>query len=69
MRGVWLGAMQRRVGLTSKVLGSMKSVKLGGMSETFAKRLQEERVLDVNKANSFRWLTVWQNTIGKRYQI
>jgi hypothetical protein len=67
-RGVWLGAMQRRVGLTSNLLGSMKPVKLGGMSEIFAKRLQAERVLEVNKANSFRWLTVWQNAVGKSHQ-
>ena len=67
-RGVWLGAMQRRVGLTSNLLGSMKPVKLGGMSEIFAKRLQAERVLEVNKANSFRLLTVWQNTVGKSHQ-
>jgi ATP-binding cassette, subfamily C (CFTR/MRP), member 1 len=67
-RGAWLGAMQRRVGLTSHLLGSMKSVKLGGMSEIFAKRLQAERVIEVDKANSFRWLTAWQNTVGKSYQ-
>jgi ATP-binding cassette subfamily C (CFTR/MRP) protein 1 len=66
-RGAWLEVMQRRIGLTSKVLGSMKSVKLGGMSETSAKLLQEARVLEVDKANTFRWLTVWQNTVGKKH--
>jgi ATP-binding cassette subfamily C (CFTR/MRP) protein 1 len=66
-RGVWLEALQRRVGLTSMVLGSMKSVKLGNMSGTYATRLQEQRVLEVDKANRFRWLTVWQNTVGKMH--
>jgi ATP-binding cassette subfamily C (CFTR/MRP) protein 1 len=67
-RGIWLAAMQKRIGLTSKVLGSMKSIKLSGMSESSAKRLQTERVHEIDKANSFRWLTVWQNTIGKKYR-
>jgi ATP-binding cassette, subfamily C (CFTR/MRP), member 1 len=68
-RGIWLTAMQKRVGLTSKILGSMKSIKLGGMSESSAKRLQAERVREIGKANSFRWLTVWQNTVGEKHQI
>ena len=67
-RGIWLAAMQKRIGLTSKVLGSMKSIKLSGMSESLAKRLQMERVHEISKANSFRWLTVWQNTVGKKHQ-
>jgi ATP-binding cassette subfamily C (CFTR/MRP) protein 1 len=66
-RGVWLEATQRRVGLTSTILGSMKSVKLGGMSQTSAELIQKARVLEVSKANSFRWLTVWQNTVGEIY--
>jgi ATP-binding cassette, subfamily C (CFTR/MRP), member 1 len=66
-RGVWLEATQKRNGLTSKVLGSMKSIKLSGMSQSSAKRLQAERVREIGKANSFRWLTVLQNTVGKKY--
>jgi ATP-binding cassette subfamily C (CFTR/MRP) protein 1 len=67
-RGVWLAAMQKRVGLTSRILGSMKSIKLSGMSKSTAKRLQEERVHESNKAKSFRWFTVLQNTVGKKHQ-
>ncbi|KAF2668989.1 P-loop containing nucleoside triphosphate hydrolase protein [Microthyrium microscopicum] len=63
-RGIWLEAMQKRIGLTSTVLGSMKSVKLSGMSETTAKLLQENRVLEIEKAKSFRLFTVWQNTVA-----
>jgi ATP-binding cassette, subfamily C (CFTR/MRP), member 1 len=62
-RRIWLQAMQRRIGLTSAVLSSMKSVKLAGMSDAIAELLQEERVNEIAKASSFRWLTVWQNTV------
>lgn len=64
-RGVWLQAMQQRVGLTSAVLGSMRSVKLGGMTQVYATTLQDERVHEIRKAIKFRWLTVWQNTLGE----
>jgi ATP-binding cassette, subfamily C (CFTR/MRP), member 1 len=67
-RGVWLAAMQKRVGLTSWILGSMKSIKLGGMSKSTAKRLQAERVHELNKANGFRWFTILQSTVGKKHQ-
>jgi ATP-binding cassette, subfamily C (CFTR/MRP), member 1 len=66
-RGIWLGAMQKRVGLTSKILDSMKSIKLSGISNNFAERLQQERLQEVRKANRFRWLTVWQNTVCMIY--
>ena len=68
-RRVWIQAVQRRVGLTSAVLGSMKSVKLGGMSDACAKSLQDERVRGIDKANKFRWFTIWQNTVGKQYLL
>ncbi|KAF2434166.1 hypothetical protein EJ08DRAFT_730870 [Tothia fuscella] len=63
-RGVWLAAMQKRVGLTSRILGSMNSIKLSGMSKSTAKRLQAERVHELNMANSSRWFAVLQNTVA-----
>lgn len=65
-RKIWLQAMQKRIGLTSAVLSSMKSIKLAGMSDTQAHLLQEERVTEIAKACTFRWLTVCQNTVCMR---
>jgi ATP-binding cassette subfamily C (CFTR/MRP) protein 1 len=61
-------ATQKRVGLASAILGAMKSIKLGGLSQAMAYRLQNERRREMGKASSVRWLTVWQNTVGKDCQ-
>jgi ATP-binding cassette, subfamily C (CFTR/MRP), member 1 len=63
-RGIWSQAVQRRVGLTSTILGSMKSLRLAGMTGVAAKYLQSERVKEINLAKKFQLFTVWQNSIG-----
>jgi ATP-binding cassette subfamily C (CFTR/MRP) protein 1 len=68
-RGVWVQALQRRVGFTARTLGSMKSVKLAGMANISAKLLQKERKRELDKARNFRWTMVWNNTLGKSTQL
>jgi ATP-binding cassette subfamily C (CFTR/MRP) protein 1 len=63
-RGIWVQALQRRIGFTARALGSMKSIKMTGMVDTSAKLLQAERTRELAKARDLRWSMVLQNSIG-----
>jgi ATP-binding cassette, subfamily C (CFTR/MRP), member 1 len=63
-RGIWMKALQRRIGFTARSLGSMKSIKMTGMVDTTAKILQAERTRELAKARDLRWSMVLQNSIG-----
>jgi ATP-binding cassette, subfamily C (CFTR/MRP), member 1 len=60
----WTKAIQKRVGLTSNLLRSMKSIKLSGLVGTAADRIQRERVQELQLGKKHRWLVVWMNTVG-----
>lgn len=64
-RAVWTAAIQKRVALTTKLLRSMKSVKLTGMVDTSANLVQSERVRELELGKKFRWLIIWMNGVGK----
>jgi hypothetical protein len=68
-RAVWTAAIQKRVGITSNLLRSMKSIKLSGMVKISADLVQAERVNEVDIGKKFRWMIVWMNAIGKPSQI
>lgn len=64
-QGKWVEAIQRRVGVTSTVLRSMKSVKLGGLVGSMKDLLHNERVRELELAKSFRVILTGANIIGK----
>jgi ATP-binding cassette, subfamily C (CFTR/MRP), member 1 len=64
-RAIWTKAIQRRVGLTSNLLRSMKSVKMSGLVETSARLIQRERVRELEIGGRCRWFVTWMNAIGK----
>ncbi|PWY91611.1 P-loop containing nucleoside triphosphate hydrolase protein [Aspergillus sclerotioniger CBS 115572] len=66
---VWVGAIQRRVGMISTALRSMKSVKMLGLSETLATTLQGQRERELNLSKDFRWLIVWLNVVASLPQM
>jgi ATP-binding cassette subfamily C (CFTR/MRP) protein 1 len=68
-RGIWVQALQRRVGFTARALGSMKSIKMAGMVDTSATILQAERKRELDKAKDLRWSMVWQNSIGNHFGL
>ena len=57
----WVAAVQRRVGIASTVLRSMKSVKLAGPVDAVGHLLQSERLREINCARSFRLLSTVVN--------
>lgn len=52
----WMGAVQERIGITSAVLSSMKTVKLRGMVEVLSNMIQGARQQELRRANRWRWL-------------
>jgi hypothetical protein len=64
-QGKWMEAVQRRVGIASTVVRSMKSVKLAGLVGSMISLLDAEREREVEYAKRFRWLYVGINMICK----
>jgi ATP-binding cassette subfamily C (CFTR/MRP) protein 1 len=56
----WVKAIQRRVGITSSMLGSMKSVKMMGLSDTLFDTLQSQRVRELELSKRFRVMNIWR---------
>lgn len=61
----WLGAVQKRVALTSSMLSSMKSVKMMGLSGLLSSSVQGQRVHELNLSAGFRVFGIWRNVICK----
>jgi ATP-binding cassette subfamily C (CFTR/MRP) protein 1 len=64
-QGKWVQAIQRRVGVTSTVLRSMKSIKLAGLVDSIIDLLHNERVRELDMAKSFRVIITWNNVVGE----
>ena len=61
----WTKAIQKRVGLTSNLLRSMKSMKMTGLVSVSAKLVQEERVQELKLGKKFSWCITWMNAVCK----
>jgi hypothetical protein len=64
-RVAWTKAIQKRVGLTSNLLRSMKSVKMTGLVDVSTKLVQEERIQELKLVRKFSWCIAWLNTVCK----
>jgi ATP-binding cassette subfamily C (CFTR/MRP) protein 1 len=61
----WVAAVQRRIGITSAALRSIKSIKLGGMVEVMKTVIQGERLRELQEGVGFRINITMQNAVGK----
>lgn len=66
---VWVKEIHKRTGITSKMLGHMKGVKMLGLSDSLSSSIQELRVAEMKASKSFRLLQVWGSTIGREYRL
>lgn len=62
---IWSDAVQQRISLTADVLGTMKSVKMIGLTRPISSLLQNERLAELKLQGKFRWSVVWLNTLGE----
>jgi ABC-type multidrug transport system fused ATPase/permease subunit len=60
----WMAGVQQRVGLTATVIGSMKSIKLSGLSEAVADYVQNLRVEELTAGSRFRKMTLVAAFLG-----
>ena len=65
----WLAAQQKRIAMTSSMLGSMRSLKMMGSQDTVESIIQDQRLREIDMAKQFRWMMVLLNTIGELEHI
>lgn len=62
---VWLEAIQARINFTAHTLGSMRSVKMLGLSNKFESLIQGMRVTELELSKRFRRLSSFNVCLGK----
>ncbi|KAK5998615.1 ABC multidrug transporter B [Cladobotryum mycophilum] len=60
----WFGAIGERVSITTNVLGSVKEVKMLGLSDSWRDAIQALRVKELDLSKKFRILIVLMNVLG-----
>ncbi|KUJ13347.1 putative multidrug resistance protein [Mollisia scopiformis] len=66
---VYMAATQKRVAMTSSMLGTIKVLKMMGLSDTVQDSLQSQRLLEIQLQKRFRWVFVALNLIGNGVPI
>lgn len=64
-QAMWLEAIERRITATTAMLGSMKGVKMTGLTEVLREDLQQLRVRELDISKKFRKLLIWTMGFGK----
>ncbi|KFY37136.1 hypothetical protein V494_04888 [Pseudogymnoascus sp. VKM F-4513 (FW-928)] len=60
-QALWNKAVQHRVTVTCTALGSIKGIKLMGLTEHMAHQIQDLRVAELELSKAFRRLIAWMN--------
>ncbi|KAH8589323.1 P-loop containing nucleoside triphosphate hydrolase protein [Bisporella sp. PMI_857] len=63
-QGIWMKALQKRVGITSTMLSSMKGVKMAGLTDKLASIIQTLRLDEITSASRFRWVVFYSVVIA-----
>ena len=67
-QAMWLEAIERRIAATSEMLGSMKGVKMSGLTEVLSKSIQDLRLDELRISKKFRKLLIWNMGFSKKAQ-
>lgn len=62
----WIAAIQKRVGITSDVIGVMKGVKMLGISDPLSKQIQGLRDFEIAESRKFRKLQIFLIAMSKQ---
>ena len=68
-QAVWLEAIERRIEATTAMLGSMKGVKMCGLTDTLMTNIHRLRVEELKISKKFRRLLVWNLAFGTQFTI
>ncbi len=61
----WMAAIQKRVGITSDVISSMKGVKVAGLSEKAEKQIEDLRSYELERSTAFRKTQIATLLLGR----
>lgn len=61
---IWMEEIQKRVGLTSTVVGQMKSLKMSGLAAPVGKLIQQMRIDELRAGARFRMILSFTATLG-----
>ncbi len=64
----WMAAIQKRVGITSDIVGAMKGVKVAGLSEKVDKQIEDLRSYELDRSVQFRRMQISTQLLGKSSQ-
>jgi ATP-binding cassette subfamily C (CFTR/MRP) protein 1 len=64
-QAAWSECVQKRIAVTSGMLGNMKAVQMLGMTDILEKAITELRELELRTSERFRALLIWQILLGK----
>ncbi|KAH7236581.1 P-loop containing nucleoside triphosphate hydrolase protein [Fusarium tricinctum] len=63
-QAIWLEAIERRISVTSQMLGSMKGVKMCGLCSVLGTRIQAMREEELHISGKFRRLLIWNMVLA-----
>ncbi len=61
----WMAATQKRVGITSDIIGAMKGVKVAGLSVNVDKQIDGLRGYEIERSVQFRKMQISTQLLGK----
>jgi ATP-binding cassette, subfamily C (CFTR/MRP), member 1 len=60
-------AIQNRVGITTKHMGSMKGIKMTGLSAKVQDQIQGLREFELEESKRFRYAQIYNVLVGKTF--
>lgn len=64
-QGMWNATTQKRISVTSSMLGAIKNIKMLGMQQPISDHVEDLRVREMGAAKGVRWLMVAYNASGE----
>lgn len=68
-QAVWLEAIERRIEATTAMLGSMKGIKMCGLTDILRTNIHKLRIEELQISKKFRRLLVWNLAFGIWSQV
>lgn len=68
-QAMWLEAIERRIAATTAMLGSMKGVKMSGLTDILSDTLQGLRRDEMRISKGFRKLLIWNMGFSRLLHI
>jgi ATP-binding cassette, subfamily C (CFTR/MRP), member 1 len=61
---IWAAAVQKRIAITTSAIGSMKTIRMAGLTRAVTRILVEQRIRELRLMAGFRWMSLWLNSIA-----